>query len=375
MKRTSVALFIMVSLFCGVTFFSKTANAQYGSSCSDQYGYMAYEDYSGYCKCMSGYVFGTDFLGKKSCVSATTLCYDKYGYGSTYNSLSNSCECSYGYVFGKDSIGRTQCITTSTMCTNQLGYNSSYNSLYGSCECDSGYVISGGQCVNGDSLCHSRNGLYSSYNRLSKSCECDSGYTLGNSYQCVQKQNNVYFTLKELDTDEKRAIIKSDYDYSYYLISYNSGCYNSSFRRYLNHQIVVNLGIDYDLDTWDKIVLQDDDESCDITYRERADSSTTLVPEEPQQIYYFTPQPVAPPQPVVMKKPEVVKQATPQSPEVTAPVIKTVKINDDKVVEKSGSRVDEQKSKDELSTTTQVTQEPTKKVAWYQKIFSWFGWK
>ena len=311
-SKTDRIIFLMIGvlLFAGAFFTQEKAYA-YGE-CSE-YGIWATYDYlSGGCKCMSGYVFGKDFLGQTTCVSGDSVCHDKYGYNSRYDSLSSSCECSYGYVFGKDSIGRTQCVSPDSICTDQLGYNARYNSLYDKCECRSGYVISGGRCTDGDTVCHAKHGLYSSYDDLSNSCECDSGYTFNDSNQCVEKQNNVYFTLKELDTDERKAIIKSDYDYRYYLISYNSGCCSSSFRRYLNHQIVVNLGTDFDLDTWDKIVLQDDNEVCDITRVERADSGTTLEPEE-EESFYFIPEPsvTVPPQPIrslVAPAPKVKKE-------------------------------------------------------------------
>jgi len=107
------------------------------------------------------------------------------------------------------------------------------------------------------------------------------------SSQCVEKQNNVYFSLNEIDTNSKQAIIRSEYDYGYYLISYNVGCY--SINRYLNRQIVVNLGTDFDLDAWDKIVLQDDDENCDITRVSRVNASTTLEEDENENfdpVYY-----------------------------------------------------------------------------------------
>lgn len=261
--------------------------AYYGDGC-ESYGYSAYYDsLSGGCKCTYGYVFGKDYLGNTSCVSGTSVCTDKYGYNSTYDSLSNSCECSYGYTFGRDSIGRTQCVSLDSICKDQLGYSSRYNSLSDKCECSYGYIIDGGRCTDGDSVCRTKHGLYSSYDSLSSSCECDDGYTLDNNSQCVEKQNNVYFRLKELDTDNKLAIIKSNYDYRYYLISYGTGCYNFSFRRYLNDDIVLNLGTDFDVDRWDKIVLQDDDEICDIRSVERADSSTTLEPEEEEEDYSY----------------------------------------------------------------------------------------
>jgi hypothetical protein len=96
----------------------------------------------------------------------------------------------------------------------------------------------------------------------------------------VEKQNNVYFNLKELDTDNKKAIIQSSYDLSYYLIGYGYGCYSSSFSRYLNQKIVLNLGTDFSLDRWDKIVLQNDNEVCDITSVERTDSSASLIKKD-----------------------------------------------------------------------------------------------
>ncbi len=297
-----VLLIIIFILAMGV--YTNTTQA-YGE-CSE-YGVMVmYDSYANTCKCMSGYVFSSKY-GTTQCVSANSICYDKYGYNSTYDSSSNSCECSYGYIFGKDSIGRTQCVSPDSICKDQLGYNARYNTLSDKCECGYGYVISGGSCKDADSVCHSNHGYNSEYNDSNNSCECDNGYIFDKSNQCVQKQNNIYFILKELNTDERKAIIKSDYDYRYYLISYNSGCYASSFRRYLNHQIVVNLGTDLYLDTWDKIVLQDDNESCDITRKEYADSSTTLEPKE-EQSYYIAPKPVAPIQTPIIKPPQIPKQ-------------------------------------------------------------------
>lgn len=265
--------------------------AQYGG-CSE-YGPFAIKDYlTNKCKCMSGFIFDEDMMGNLSCTPAMNVCHNKYGYNSRYNSLNNSCECSYGYTFGKDYIGKTQCISYDSLCTDKLGYQSRYNSTNDTCECDSGYIVAAGKCESANTVCHSKNGSYSSYNNSSKSCECDSGYTLDSVNQCVKKQNNVYFTLKELDTDNKKAVIRSDYDYSYYVIGYNSGCYSSSFIRYLNKQIVINLGTDYDLDTWDKIVLQDDDETCDITTKEKGNFSSTLIKEK-EPIYTDDLQPVS----------------------------------------------------------------------------------
>jgi hypothetical protein len=345
----------IIFLFLTVSFLvSNKVTHAYGEC--DQYGYMAtYDSYSNTCSCISGYSFGKDFLGKTSCISDVQLCTDKYGYNAMAD-YSGSCKCMSGYGFGKNSMGQTQCISFDSMCSDQLGYNARYNSLYDKCECGYGYIIKNGQCTDGTSWCRSTQGIYSSYNDSSNKCECDSGYTLNDGGQCVKKQNNVYFTLKELDTDERKAIIKSDYDYSYYLISYNSGCYASSFHRYLNHQIVVNLGTDFYLDTWDKIVLQDDDEVCDITYKERVDSNTTLVPEED----------LSSPTPTVYYQAPVVKTPvkTPQTSIFPSPITKKIT-----PVVKKTTGTETTAISSSSSSTTSTNAATTQR--WYQRLFSW----
>lgn len=263
------------SLLFGYIFLIPNITLGFGEC--DQYGIMSmYDSFSNSCKCMSGYVFNTGILGTPQCVSGSSVCYDKYGYGSEYESFSNSCKCSYGYAFSKDSIGRTQCLSLNSICSNKLGYGATYNSLTSTCECGYGDVIDGsGQCTSGNLFCHRKHGLYSSYKSYKNACECDYDYTLDDLGQCVEKQHNTYFKLNELDLDNKQAIIKSEYDNSYYLISYGIGCIG--IQRYLNKDIVVNLGTDYTLDTWDKIVLQNDDETCNITSKEKVYSDTTLI--------------------------------------------------------------------------------------------------
>lgn len=351
MKKTFILSFF---LFCNFYIFSLTVHA-YGE-CSQYGGMVTYSSYNNKCTCMSGYSFGTDSIGRTSCISDTQLCTDKYGYNAT-SDYSGNCKCGYGYGFGKDAIGRTQCISLDSMCRDKLGYSSSYDSLSDSCKCSYGYIIRGGQCVSGRSYCSSTYGLYSSYNNSSSNCECDSGYTLDSTNQCVKKQNNVYFTVKELDTSEKKAIIKSDYDYKYYLVSYGSGCYSSSFNRYLNHKIVVNLGTDFDLDTWDKIVLQDDDETCNITHKERADYSTTLKPE-PQPTSYIRDTAVYPSVPVIIPS----KVSEKKIPEVK----KSLEVKDSNIF------VLKNPSTTSTAISTSTTDTKVIKKSWFSRFMSWF---
>lgn len=225
------------------------------------------------CECMIGYVLKTDVVGNQSCVSGNSACQSQLGYHSTYQSFSDKCVCDSGYT-----IVGGKCVDLDEQCRDQLGLMSSYNSLDDSCQCMSGYIIDGGQCKNADSVCTSEHGSYSSYNSLTKRCECDDEYTQDESGECVEKQHNVYFDLIELDDDNNEAVIRSDYDGSYYHVSYGLGCL--SFWRYEDEQIVVNLGTDYSLDTWDEIVLQDDDETCNIVTMERVDSGFSMNEED-----------------------------------------------------------------------------------------------
>lgn len=249
--------------------------------CQDEYGYGSTSDYlSDGCKCRYGYVFGKDSFGDTQCVLGSLACSKQYGVMATYNSLSDKCECYAGYIFSTDSIGGIQCISEDSWCQDKYGYNSKYNSLSDKCECRSGYELtlkggSGLECVS----CFSKYGLHSSYDYLDNKCECDNGYTLNDNNQCVEKQNNVYFLLEKLDLDNNKAIVKGDYDYREYLIEYGYGCYDSTIKRYLNKKIVINLGTDFDLDRWDKIVLQDDSTSCDITDVERIFGTSDICEE------------------------------------------------------------------------------------------------
>ncbi len=291
---------LVVGLFLSITIgiWLTPSQVQAFGECSE-YGLMTTYNYlTRSCSCMTGYVWGTDFLGNPSCVSGSSACYDKYGYNSRYDYLSNSCECAYGYTFSTQ-YGRTQCVSLDSLCRDQLGFGASYDILSDQCKCGYGDIINNGTCTNGDLVCHLDHGFNSDYDTLSNSCECDSGYTFDEDYQCVKKQNNVYFTLFEVDTDERKAIIRSDYDFGYYQIEYGLGCYSFSFSRYVNQKIVVNLGTDFNLDMWDKIVLQDDAEVCNITDVERVSSDTTLDTDEDTVTYFYYSPPADTPTPTV----------------------------------------------------------------------------
>jgi hypothetical protein len=251
--------------------------------CKNDHGYGSEYSYlKNQCVCKSGYL-----IENNKCVLGSNVCTNKYGYGATYDYLSKSCECSYGYVWGTDVLGNASCITDNQACKNQYGSNA--QSTYGDkCECRSGYEFtqtgSGLSCVS----CTLKYGIDSKFNYLSKSCECNDGYTLKEG-QCVEKQNNVYFVLKELDNSNNNAIIYSDYENRYYKVSYGIGCSSYNFEDYVGENIVINLGTDFDLSIWDKIVLQDDNQTCSILGVNSVSSSFTL--HENEENSFITPLP------------------------------------------------------------------------------------
>ncbi|MFH0834418.1 MAG: S-layer homology domain-containing protein [Patescibacteria group bacterium] len=287
-QNRSLFTFFLAVIFA-LCFLTKIPEVHAFGEC-DQYGFMAtYDILTDSCKCMHGYSFDRGLFGDLTCVSNDSICKKQFGIMSYNDYLTDKCKCSYGYIF-QDNYSGTSCVNGNTACHDKYGFYSSFNASDNTCECDSGYIFedsyTGRSCVDGDIVCHKRHGLYSSFEDSSRSCVCDDEYTFDDYNQCVEKQHNVYFLLKELSTDNRQAIIKSEYDYKNYLITYGIGCYTSSFRRYINNDIVVNLGTDYEIDRWDSIVLQDDDEVCDIINLERVDNDFSF-PEDEQDNNYL----------------------------------------------------------------------------------------
>lgn len=315
----------------------------------DQYGFMAMSDGLGSCRCMSGYSFGKDFMGQTSCISNTQLCQDEYGYNATSN-YSGGCKCNYGYGFGKSYSGKTQCISLDSMCYDQLGYSSSYDSLTDSCKCSYGYIIDGNQCVSGNSFCRSENGLYSSYSTSSKSCECDSGYTLDDDRQCVKKQNNAYFMLLAIDESSDSIIVQSDYSKQNYLLEYGIGC-GLYIDRYLDKNLVINLGTDFNIDMFDKIVLQDHSATCSImSYDFTSDDSF----EEKED-------------PIIYTAPTTKFNTTTTNNVVASVKPKPVLNRVDTEVKKEVTPPEVVKDEVEAEIPTQVNPE----IPWYKKFFNW----
>lgn len=365
-------LFLTAIVFGGFLFMSHEAQAQYGSTCSE-YGIMAYEDYSGYCKCMSGYVFQDSYLGTQ-CVSADSVCQDDYGIMSRYSSLSGRCECSYGYVLGADSIGRTRCVSENESCQNQLGYNS--RATYGGqCECDYGYVIDNGQCADGDGVCRSDHGIYSEYNNLSNKCECDDGYTFDNDNQCIKKHNSAYFTLLDISENGDELLVQSQYDFQNYIIEFGIGCWDYAIESYKGNDVVVNMGTDYSVDMFDTLVLPNHDQNCSIMSVDS--TSDDSFPESEEEIYYYTP-PTRTFTPTI-SNPEPTFVAEPVSYEQNSPIISNLITDSERGTNPQDENMQDTTLSQASSSEAQnsknkplVVEPDTKKESFFKRIISFF---
>jgi len=98
----------------------------------------------------------------------------------------------------------------------------------------------------------------------------------------------------------------------------------------LNNNIVINLGTDFNLDLFDRIVLQDDNEVCDVMDVDWVSSDFTLVEEEDYENYYVpiernpTPSNIAQPvttQPTEHSQPNNVNQESEKSENPTSPIL------------------------------------------------------
>jgi len=187
-----------------------------------------------------------------------------------YDSLSNSCKCIIWYT-----IYNWQCVSKDNACKYTYWYSSKNTYWTDNCECIFWYtwgkdVYWNKKCVNWDSFCITNFGINSQYDNLSDSCKCKNWYIVENN-TCVEKENNVYFWLLDFNYSNKEAIIYDIYNKVYYYVKYNLGCI--SFKKYIWKNIVINLWKDLFLNIFDKIVLQDDNETCDIIFKKQVNKN------------------------------------------------------------------------------------------------------
>lgn len=226
MKNLLIVIISAWILFFGV--WNTEAYYEY-SSCATQYWTFSISSWVGMCWCMSWYSFWKDMFWDKKCISNDQLCSDEFGHGAKANA-NGTCSCKYWYK---------------------------WNSSWTSCEVP--------YCP-----------LFSNFNDTIKSCECMSWYTMNNLGTCEEKKYSKYVYIKELDTLNRKLILSEKIWEKYYYseIDYWYGCY--SINRYLNKLAVVNTWNNYSIDKWDKIVLQDDQETCDIKSIRTVDYYYTL---------------------------------------------------------------------------------------------------
>lgn len=259
MKKIILLLVVFISFFGLVS-----------ASCYTDYGVYARDNYNWTCSCIQWYHFENKYWLWTQCVKDPS-CYELYGFWAKDN-YNWTCSCRDWYVWWTDFLWNKKCVDADQSCRDQYWYWAE-DAWWWYCKCSSSYtwstdILGNKECVT----CTIKYWIYAKYNFLTSSCECKDWYTLGDNGKCVEKQNNVYFFLKELDNNE--AIIYNNYNKLTYLISYWAWCI--SMRKYENKLIVINLWTDFTLDTRDTIVLPDDDQTCSITSKELVDDTYTL---------------------------------------------------------------------------------------------------
>lgn len=259
MKKSLFSLFLLIWLFWFVS-----------ASCYTDFGIYATDNYNWTCSCMKWYHFENKYWLWTQCVQDPT-CYDLYGIWAKDN-YNWTCSCRDWYTWWVDVLWNKKCIDADQSCRDDF-WRWAESAWWWMCKCSSSYTWSTDifwdkQCVT----CTTKYWLHSSYDYLLSSCTCDKWYTLWKDGQCVEKQNNVYFLLKDLDTDNNQIIIYANY--KTYLVDYWLGCL--SIWKYENKLLVVNLWTDFTLDRRDTIVLPNDDQTCSITSKELVDDSYTL---------------------------------------------------------------------------------------------------
>lgn len=247
-------------------------------SCSQTYGFGAVDNFDGTCSCMAGYVWGVDVLWKRACVNADQKCSEEFWLGAKSDG-NGYCSCKSGYVRSKNYLWKDQCVSAYGECLKIS--NSDFDFISQTCSCKKGYredkdFLGNKTCV--DTSWEIRSACFrmdnTEYDPITNTCNCREGYIVKKDIsgyeKCVEKERSVYFTLKEVEWD--KALLYSPYEKKNYKVELWSCLF---LDKYLNKNIVINIGTDRKLNKWDYLVQQDDDRTCSIIEVESVDSVYT----------------------------------------------------------------------------------------------------
>lgn len=250
-------LLLMIILFLIALSGINNLNA-YWETCYWKYGFWATSDFNGNCYCKDWYHFEKQSITwNLKCVEDPS-CSDTYWMWSREN-YNWKCECYTWYYFWKDMFWKTQCIKKPT-CSDTFGYWAKENYSW-KCECKYWYTWWDKNwkdyCVDWDNLCTDKYWYNTSFNDNTKSCECKDWYTL-KDWECEEKHNSAYFFLVEYSDDTKETIVKSFTTQQTYLLKLRYTTWLYKAKKFVNKKIVINMGTDWDIDKYDKFILNDD---------------------------------------------------------------------------------------------------------------------
>lgn len=236
-------------------------------SCSEIYWWNTTTNLNWTCSCMSWYSFSKDTFWKDTCVSNNTLCQDEFWYNSIGN-LDWTCSCKSWYWFkDKTYWWWKECVSLNTLCEDKFWYNSTYNWLADKCECSYWYDLKLKSWLNWNSYeCTSCFWIYwldSEYNSINKSCWCKDGYIIKDG-KCELKSNSAYFFLSEYNDKDNTAIVISYYNKKKYLLELRFTSWLYKAEDFVWKSIVINMWTDFNIDKYDKFVLNNETKTTDI---------------------------------------------------------------------------------------------------------------
>lgn len=260
MKKILFSIFIfLVSLILNI-------NSTF-ASCLTEYWIWAKDNFNWTCSCYNWYHFETSTFWNTSCVKDKT-CKDLYWIMAKDN-YDWTCSCMSWYWFkDKTFWWWKECVSLNTICEDKLWFNAEYNSLYDKCECSYWYDLKPSYTsINWSNYscesCYSIYWLNSKYDSVNKTCWCKDWYTL-KDWKCVEKSNSAYFYLSEYNDDTDEAVVYSYYNKRKYLLELRYVSWLYKAENFVWKSIVINMWTDFDIDRYDKFVLNNETTTTDI---------------------------------------------------------------------------------------------------------------
>ena len=233
--------------------------------CSQYWFALATIDWK--CECMSWYRFWKDFMWETKCISSSTYCRDTYWWNSRSN-INDECVCNNWYHFETTTSllwKKVQCVKNKS-CSDIYWFWATENFSW-NCICRNWYIwwekYWKDYCIDWYSFCTEKYWYNISFNQINNSCECNYWYII-KDWKCEKKHNSAYFFLSEYNDDKNQAIVISYTTKKVYLIELRYTIRLYKAEDFIWKSIVINMWTDFDIDRYDKFILNNQTKTTDI---------------------------------------------------------------------------------------------------------------